>query len=72
MIDAEQRERQRLERNLHDGAQQRLVSLSLELGLLEEQLAADPAAMTRLIGHDERSRFRSKSCATSPEAFTRP
>jgi signal transduction histidine kinase len=48
VIDAEQKERQRLERNLHDGAQQRLVSLSLELGLLEEQLVADPAAMARL------------------------
>jgi signal transduction histidine kinase len=48
VIDAEQKERQRLERDLHDGAQQRLVSLSLELGLLEEELAADPAAMTRL------------------------
>ena len=32
-------ERQRLERNLHDGAQQRLVALSLELSLLERQLA---------------------------------
>ena len=35
-------ERQRLERNLHDGAQQRLVALSLELRLLEEQLEGDP------------------------------
>jgi signal transduction histidine kinase len=33
-----QRERQRLERNLHDGAQQRLIALSLELSLLEEEL----------------------------------
>jgi signal transduction histidine kinase len=48
VLDAEQKERQRLERNLHDGAQQRLVALSLELGLLEEQLAADPAAMDRV------------------------
>ena len=50
VIDAEQKERQRLERNLHDGAQQRLVSLSLELGLLQEQVAADPAASARLDG----------------------
>jgi signal transduction histidine kinase len=34
VVDAGQKERQRLERNLHDGAQQRLVALSLELGLL--------------------------------------
>jgi PAS domain S-box-containing protein len=35
--------RRRLERNLHDGAQQRLVALSLELRLAERKLAAgDP------------------------------
>jgi signal transduction histidine kinase len=48
VIDAEQRERQRLERNLHDGAQQRLVALSLELGLLEERFAGDPDANERV------------------------
>lgn len=48
MIEAGQNERRRLERNLHDGAQQRLVALSLELGLLEEQLTADPATQQRL------------------------
>jgi signal transduction histidine kinase len=48
IVDAAQRERQRLERNLHDGAQQRLVALSLELSLLEERLAGDPDAKTRL------------------------
>jgi signal transduction histidine kinase len=48
VIEAGQKERQRLERNLHDGAQQRLVALSLELGLLEERLAGDPDARTRL------------------------
>ena len=34
MVDVANKERQRLERNLHDGAQQRLVALSLELSLL--------------------------------------
>jgi signal transduction histidine kinase len=48
VIEAGQRERQRLERNLHDGAQQRLIALSLELGLLRERLAGHPDAMTRL------------------------
>ena len=46
VLEAGQKERQRLERNLHDGAQQRLVALSLELGLLEDRLADDPAART--------------------------
>jgi signal transduction histidine kinase len=48
VIDAGQKERQRLERNLHDGAQQRLVALSLELGILEQRLRADPDAQGRL------------------------
>lgn len=48
LIDAEQKERQRLERNLHDGAQQRLIALSLELSLLEQRLEGDTEATTRL------------------------
>src|SRR5204863_3776204 len=48
VIEAGQKERQRLERNLHDGAQQRLIALSLELSRLEQQLAADPDAQHRL------------------------
>jgi signal transduction histidine kinase len=48
VIEAGQKERQRLERNLHDGAQQRLIALSLELSLLEKQLGGDAEATTRL------------------------
>lgn len=48
MVDVANRERQRLERNLHDGAQQRLVALSLELSLLGGELAGDTEAQERL------------------------
>ena len=48
IVEVAQQERKRLERNLHDGAQQRLVALSLELGLLGEHLDADGAARERL------------------------
>jgi signal transduction histidine kinase len=48
IIEAAQAERQRLERDLHDGAQQRLVALSLELGLLEERFERDPDAKAAL------------------------
>ena len=48
VIEAGQKERQRLERNLHDGAQQRLIALSLELGLLVERLDGDREASLRL------------------------
>jgi signal transduction histidine kinase len=41
VIEAGQKERQRLERNLHDGAQQRLIALSLDLGMLEARLTDD-------------------------------
>jgi signal transduction histidine kinase len=49
VIDAGQKERQRLERNLHDGAQQRLIALSLELSLLAHRVAADPDARKRVV-----------------------
>jgi signal transduction histidine kinase len=48
IVDAGQQERKRLERNLHDGAQQRLIALSLELSLLEEQLDGERDATARL------------------------
>ena len=48
VIEAGQKERQRLERDLHDGAQQRLIALSLDLSRLEVRLEADPEARTRL------------------------
>jgi signal transduction histidine kinase len=48
VIDAGQKERQRLERDLHDGAQQRLIALSLRLSLLDRRLAAEPEAREEL------------------------
>ncbi|HYI24121.1 MAG TPA: sensor histidine kinase, partial [Thermomicrobiales bacterium] len=42
-------ERRRIERDLHDGAQQRLVSLAMELGLAREKLASDPDGARKLI-----------------------
>jgi signal transduction histidine kinase len=42
IVEAADAERRRLERDLHDGTQQRLVSVSMALGLAESRLAADP------------------------------
>jgi signal transduction histidine kinase len=50
VIEAERKERQRLERNLHDGVQQRLVALSLDLDRLENELESYPEAAGRLAG----------------------
>jgi signal transduction histidine kinase len=48
VIEASQQERQRLERNLHDGAQQRLIALSLDLSMLENRLGGDPEARAQI------------------------
>ena len=50
VIDAGQQERQRLERDLHDGAQQRLIALSLQLSLLEQKLGDQPEIRAQLDG----------------------
>jgi signal transduction histidine kinase len=49
IVQAGDAERQRLERNLHDGAQQRFVSLALGLRLAQTQLTSDPAAAADLL-----------------------
>src|SRR5262249_10142429 len=41
IVEAADNARRRLERNLHDGAQQRLVALSVALGLAERKLTTD-------------------------------
>jgi signal transduction histidine kinase len=48
VLAAEQDERRRLERNLHDGAQQRLISLSLDLKRLEGRLGDDHDAQAEI------------------------
>ena len=42
LVSAQDQERRRLERNLHDGAQQHLVALKVKLGLAEMLLGRDP------------------------------
>jgi signal transduction histidine kinase len=42
-VEVAEAERRRIERDLHDGAQQRLVALALELGMAREKLDTDPA-----------------------------
>ncbi len=48
-------ERRRIERDLHDGAQQRLVSLAMNLGMARERFADAPEPVRRAIAeaHDE-------------------
>ena len=44
LVEATDSERRRIERDLHDGTQQRLVSIAMSLGLLESKLPAQTAA----------------------------
>jgi signal transduction histidine kinase len=44
IAEAADHERARIERDLHDGAQQRLVALRIRLGIAEERLKTDPGA----------------------------
>jgi signal transduction histidine kinase len=45
LVEATETERRRIERDLHDGTQQRLVSIAMTLGLAESKLAADRPAV---------------------------
>jgi signal transduction histidine kinase len=49
IVEAGTHERRRLERNLHDGAQQRLVALSLTLRLAQGKLHKDPDGADQLL-----------------------
>jgi PAS domain S-box-containing protein len=49
IVEAGDRERRRLERNLHDGAQQRLVALSLALRMAQMQVRTSPEAADELL-----------------------
>jgi signal transduction histidine kinase len=54
LADAFEAERRRIERDLHDGAQQRLVSLTLQLGLARLDLPpASPAGQTVAAVHEQ-------------------
>jgi signal transduction histidine kinase len=54
LVDAFEAERRRIERDLHDGAQQRLVGLTLQLGMARLDLPPDsPAARTVTEAHTQ-------------------
>ena len=54
-VDAQAAELRRIERDLHDGAQARLVSLGMAIGLAEEMVERDPKAARRLLAEARES-----------------
>jgi signal transduction histidine kinase len=55
VMDAAEAERMRIERDLHDGAQQRLVSLAMELGRAKAKFDSDPEGAEAIVSqaHEE-------------------
>jgi signal transduction histidine kinase len=49
IVTAADAERRRIERNLHDGAQQRLVTLALQLSLIQRRIRDNPGAAEELV-----------------------
>ncbi|MFI6453371.1 sensor histidine kinase [Streptosporangium amethystogenes] len=49
-VSAEANALRRLERDIHDGPQQRLVSLAMDLSRAQRQLRRDPAAVEQMLG----------------------
>ncbi|WP_081903706.1 sensor histidine kinase [Microbispora rosea] len=54
-VDTQASELRRIERDLHDGAQARLASLGMSLGLAEQMLAEDPQAVAGLLAEARES-----------------
>jgi signal transduction histidine kinase len=50
-VDSVEAERRRIERDLHDGPQQRLVAIAMDLGMARERLARDPDGARELVDH---------------------
>jgi signal transduction histidine kinase len=60
-VDSVEVERRRIERDLHDGPQQRLVAIAMDLGMAQERIERDPASARELLD---------KAHAASKEAIT--
>ena len=60
-VDSVEVERRRIERDLHDGPQQRLVAIAMDLGMARERLGRDPDGARELLD---------KAHAASKEAIT--
>jgi signal transduction histidine kinase len=76
LVEATDRERRRVERDLHDGAQQRLVALGLHLRLAQDQCRNDPEAVADVLAglrdevHDIRTELRDLAHGVYPVVLT--
>ncbi|MEU4692835.1 sensor domain-containing protein [Actinoplanes sp. NPDC023714] len=75
LVDAFEVERRRIERDLHDGAQQRLVALSMQLGLARLELppgspAAEPIAAAHELAKQALTELRELIRGVHPQVLT--
>jgi signal transduction histidine kinase len=75
LVDAFELERRRIERDLHDGAQQRLVALSMQLGLARLELppgspAAEPVAAAHELAKQALTELRELIRGVHPKILT--
>jgi signal transduction histidine kinase len=68
VVDAAEAERKRIECDLHDGAQQRLVALAMDLGLAKERFADDPDAAAELV---DQAHVQAKQALTELRSLVR-
>ena len=71
-LEAQAAELRRIERDLHDGAQARLVALSMQLGRAEASSPTRPRRPSWCAGPRRGAARRSPSCATSPAGIAPP
>ncbi len=67
-VEGAEAERRRIERDLHDGAQQRLVALGMTIGLAKEKLDSDPDAVRELLNE---AHTEAKSAMTELRSIAR-
>jgi len=68
VVDAAEAERRRIERDLHDGAQQRLVALAMELGRAKARFADDVDAAAALV---DQAHIEAKAALSELRALVR-
>ena len=67
-VDSVELERRRIERDLHDGPQQRLVAIAMDLGMAKAKLDKDPAGARELL---ERAHASAKEAITEMRQVAR-
>ena len=71
-VEEQDAELRRIERDLHDGAQARLVALGMSLGMAEQKFESDPEGAQQLVAEARAGVAEAlRSCATSPAASIR-